>query len=132
MTEMNEGFVPEQQNNSGAEAGTGTYGLEALFGGAIGGVAGFFSGRKSGYDKAIDDIAKATNKHPDTLRKELEAAKGKKKQKPKKGKLHLFYREPTAEEVKSEPAKAETEVKEERDETPKSEKKEEAKEAKTE
>lgn len=131
MTEMNEGFVPEQQNNSGAEATNGTYGLEALFGGAIGGVAGFFSGRKSGYDKAIDDIAKLTNEHPDELKKKIEAAKGKKKQKPKKGKLHLFYREPEA-EVEDEPAKAKTEVKEERDETPKPEKKEEAKEAKSE
>lgn len=99
MTEMNEGFVPEEQNNEVTNSETS--GFEALVGGVIGGVAGVFSGKTWGYNKALKDAAEATGMDYDDLK-----AKVKKPKKEKKaGKLHFgFYRDKPAEEVKKEPA----------------------------
>lgn len=96
MTEMNEGFVPEEQNNEVTNSETS--GFEALVGGVIGGVAGVFSGKSWGYNKALKDAAEATGMSYDDLK-----AKVKKPKKEKKaGKLHFgFYRDKPAEEVKT-------------------------------
>lgn len=98
MTEMN-GTIETMENgnamdNTNPASDSGT---DMVVGSGLGAALGGFVGSKMGYGKAIRDAAKATGVDPKKLLADIKAEK--KKDKPKKGKIHWrnpFYREEVA------------------------------------
>lgn len=98
MTEMN-GTIETMENGNAMD---NTYpasdsGTDMMVGSGLGVAIGSFVGSKMGYGKAIRDLAKATGQDSKDLLAKIKEEK--KKDKPKKGKIHWrnpFYREEVA------------------------------------
>lgn len=98
MTEMN-GTIETMENgnamdNTNPASDSGT---DMVVGSGLGAAFGGFVGSKIGYGKAIRDAARATGVDTKKLLADIKAEK--KKDKPKKGKIHWrnpFYREEVA------------------------------------